>query len=281
MDTQHHHTTVTDSDHPTENARSFSSLVRNLLTSGRNHWRYSYRWWLVLNLLLATAVVSWLFLDARFEASLDWWKFQSSETVTQLEYHAGDWWWLRFRNAVLMTLVTVAGLGAVTMVFHLLLGSPVNRGIQAVMSLVTIVAVWLAIGTHWEDIAWQGKQFRLRYILSEFDAATQTLRSDWPDDDGELKGLGPFMAYPVGRPRTLLMLTLPQMEKFPGSFASVEGEPGGPYRFELVANEEGDWLEWHPQGSYPKTFRGGLGELYRLQKSQPLQNGWHLARYSH
>lgn len=245
--------------------------------SGRGRWHY--RWWLAGNIVMSMVVVAWLFLDARFEASLDWWQFRTSPADSELRFYMGDWWWLRLRNGALMMLVVSTGLAAVAMLFQFVLGSPVNRTLRSAMSLVAILALWLAIGTHWEDIVWQGKQYRLSRILNEFEAATEPLRERWPQDDGELEGLGPYMAYPVGRPRTLVMLTLPQMKRFPGSFAAVEGQAGGPYRFQLVDREEGDWLEWHPEGSQPASFSGGLGELYRLLKSHRLQDGWYLARY--
>ena len=260
-----------------------SSWYGKLLKSCGQHWRGHYRGWVALHFWLAVAAVLWLFLDARFEASLDWWHFQNAAATPgeMLDYHMADWWWLRLRNSVLMVLIGMCGLATVAMVLQFVFGTAIQRGLRAMMGLIMVVAIWLAIGTHWQDIVWQGKQYRLSQILTEFQVATEPLREQWPQQDGDLEGLGQFMAYPVGRPRTLLMLTMPQMKSFPGTFASVEGQPGGPFRFELVDQEEGDWLEWHPAGSYPATFTGGLGDLYRLKKSHALHDGWYLARYDH
>jgi hypothetical protein len=87
------------------------------------------------------------------------------------------------------------------------------------------------------------------------------------------------MAYPVGDPATLIMLTLPVMPRTSTSFGVVERGDTGAIKFQLVGPERNDWLEWHPEGEQPGDFVGGILDVYKLERSVALGDGWHLVRY--
>ncbi len=83
------------------------------------------------------------------------------------------------------------------------------------------------------------------------------------------------MAYPQGRPRMLLMLT---SDSSP-AVSAVELADDGALGFELSGDESGTWLEWHPVGSTPQAFTGGLESEYDFGRAAPLGRGWYLVRY--
>ena len=138
-----------------------------------------------------------------------------------------------------------------------------------------LVAGWLTLLVAWPEFAWQGQRLRMRANLSEFDAIAAALRDDWPKTDGERAGLGSFMAYPQGKPRMLMML---KSETTP-AVAAVERADDGTLGFDLRGDESNTWLEWHPDGSKPRDFVGGLEGQYDFGRAAPLGRGWYLVRY--
>jgi hypothetical protein len=87
------------------------------------------------------------------------------------------------------------------------------------------------------------------------------------------------MAYPIGSPTMLMMLTSPDVPDSKSTFTSVERDRKGALRFELVGDDPGTWLEWHPPGSAPSSFTGGLENSYALERNTALGKNWYLARY--
>ena len=142
-----------------------------------------------------------------------------------------------------------------------------------------LVAAWLTLFASWPELAWRGQVVRLRNNLDGLMQLAESLRSDWPATDGERQGLGPFMAYPIGRPTMLMMLTTPNVPGTRASIASVERSDEGALRFELAGDEPGVWLEWHPADKAPQSFVGGLLDEHRIECSERLGLGWYLVRY--
>ena len=117
------------------------------------------------------------------------------------------------------------------------------------MVFATLVGVWIAVGVSHREIAWQGKRLRLYVQLEQFDVIVQSLREDWPREDGQHERLGPYMAYPFGQPRTLMLLAPPQVSPTGTTVAAVEKLRSGGLSFQLSGTEQGDsnlndWLEW-------------------------------------
>ena len=47
----------------------------------------------------------------------------------------------------------------------------------------------------------------------------------------------------------------------------------------LAGSEVGDWVEWHPEGSSPASYRSGLGPSHELHRYTDFGDGWYLVRY--
>jgi hypothetical protein len=157
----------------------------------------------------------------------------------------------------------------------LFVGASVHRRLRSWLAFTMLMAAWLTMLVAWPEFAWQGQRLRLRMSLNEFDAIATSLRDNWPTTDGVRPGLGSFMAYPQGKPRMLLMLasdTSPPV-------SAVERADDGTLSFELRGDELGTWLEWHPAGSTPRDFVGGLERQYDFSRAAPLGRGWYLVRY--
>src|SRR5262245_40857570 len=159
-------------------------------------------------------------------------------------------------------LLTIAGIAAVVSAIGIFLGLFVgahsHRRVRSWFAFTLLVAAWLTLLGSWRELAWHGQTFRMQHRLAAFETIAESLRSDWPTIDGERPHMGPFMAYPIGSPTMLMMLTKPDVLETKTSFASVEHDDDGTLRFELIGDEPDAWLEWHPPGSLPKSFVGGL-----------------------
>jgi hypothetical protein len=166
--------------------------------------------------------------------------------------------------------VVIIGLG-------LFFGPRPQRNLRSWLALTALLAAWMALATSREDLAWRGEVRRMRRQTPNFEPLAARLRADFPLCDGSLPGLGNFTAYPVGNPEMLLMFIA---ETPPGraTVAAVERSPAGALRFALASEQRGQWLEWHPAGSQPASFKGTLAE-YTLDRAAPLGDGWHLTRY--
>ena len=182
---------------------------------------------------------------------------------------------LGYRVALLWALT---GAGAATFAgisVTLIVGAATHRRLRSWFAFTLLVAAWLTVVVAWPEIAWQGQRLRSWSRLSQFESVAASLRDNWPVDDGQRPGLGPFMAYPKGNPRTLMLLrsnpTTP--------ISAVERADDGALSFELRGAVPGTWLEWHPANSIPRDFTGGLENEYRVQRSSPLGCGWYLVRY--
>lgn len=242
-------------------------------------FRFHPVWIWSVNLLAVAAVIVWLLLDPRFEASVEWWRFGDDGKVGSSSLRdMGDWRWLGFRNQIVVVTCSLAAMMNVLMLIGLAIGHSKSRSVRGWLIATSILALWLFVATGWQDITWLGKQHRLRVVLNEFEEAIEELKKNWPKRDDERPIIGPFMAYPIQDPSTLILLTLPKFETTNTSIAVIEGG-NGIIRLELVGAEQGDWLEWHPPDSEPRSFASGLGEFYRIARYQQLGQNWYLVRY--
>lgn len=172
-----------------------------------------------------------------------------------------------------IVLASLVALGAA-----LFFGPPERRRVRSWLGLTTLVALWLGLAVGWRDLSWAGTRWRLDRQLAAFQPLADELAADWPTDDGALPGLGQFSAYPVGRPRMLMLIAAdPAATHAP--IAAVERSDAGALRFQLAGQETGAWLEWHPAGSTPASFTGGLDDPHDLAKSAPLSEHWFATRY--
>lgn len=154
-----------------------------------------------------------------------------------------------------------------------------SRSLRRLLAATTVVALWSALCVQHELVAWHGKRARFAFRIAELESIASPLRNDWPARDGDLPLIGPFMAYPFGRPSTLVLLQAPQLASQRIYVSAVERCDDGAIKLQLTGTDGGDWAEWHPQGSHPKSFVGGLADAHHLNVASSIGDGWYLVRY--
>ena len=185
---------------------------------------------------------------------------------------------LQLRNNTFIALVSLVSFATAIMIAGLWFGGNKNRSSRGWLAIMSIAALWMIVATNWQEFSWLGKQYRVQTFLDEMQPVVNNLNRNWPKIDGERPIIGQFMAYPVDKPRTLILLTLPEFQTTENSISVIE-QTDCVLRFELVGPERGDWIEWHADDSQPTSFTSGLGTRYQLQRSQKLSEHWYLVRY--
>ncbi|MGD9634259.1 MAG: hypothetical protein AB7G28_00950 [Pirellulales bacterium] len=218
----------------------------------------------IANIALLAGVVLWITFDPQFTVAA-----QLVPTALN-EAPRADW-----RLPALWMVIIGAVTTLLLLLVTLFVGSAAHRRLRSWLAFTMLVAAWLTVLVGWREFAWQGQRLRLRATVDQFDAIAKSLREDWPTADGERAGLGSFMAYPQGRPRMLMML----MSQTEPQIAAIERADDGALGFEIRGEQAGTWLEWHPAGSTPKNFIGGLEGNYQFGRAAPLGRGWYLVRY--
>lgn len=237
-------------------------------------------WWVIQSALLAACLV-WAFVDPRFA--------EVARLVSAgLESSGGSLETLR-RNATALGAVRTGLAGTITVS---LLAAAVAQGAQwlwrsprifrlrTLLRATLLVACWSALLANHSAITWQGTRLRLKWELSHVRATAARLQTEWPTEDGELPAWGPFMAYPIGDPQTLILLTPPAIDHWETTVNSVDRARDGTLRFRLGGHPADDWLEWHPSGGVPASFTGGLEDHHWIQRSASLGDDWYLVRYT-
>lgn len=241
--------------------------------------RHPMMLWLV-NAGILLLLAGWIVWDARFSATWDHLEFQMGWTQdgSNLDEFANsltDQW-----KILTLGILVLTGLVSLTMLMiGMTIGSRGHRTLSSWLVVLSLGCCWLGLLNGWNDLIWTGKRLRIDSHVSAFQPIVKSLEEDWPNDDGERESLGPFMAYPAGRVKTLILLTTPPIANSAPSFSSIERSNAGGIRFQLSGNERGVWLEWHPSGNQPESFVGGLLEPHHLMRSVSLGDGWFLARY--
>jgi hypothetical protein len=228
-----------------------------------------------LNVALLAALALWIFSDPLFAGTARWVAARIHLFRGGIVATVGDVAQVGWRLPTLWAAIVTAIASLLLLGLMLFIGSATHRRLRSWLAYTMLVAAWLTMLVAWREFAWQGQRLRLRSTVNEFDALAKSLRENWPNADGERAGLGSFMAYPQGTPRMLMMLvseTQPQI-------AAIERGADGSLGFEIRGEEPGTWLEWHPAGSAPKNFVGGLEAEYDLRRTAPLGRGWYLVRY--
>jgi len=237
------------------------------LLAGRALW--------VLNVATLLGLTLWIFNDPQFANTARWVAAKVHLLRGGIVATIGDVAQPGWRLTVLWAVIAAAIASLLLLGVALFVGAATHRRLRSWLAYTMLVAAWLTMLVAWREFAWQGQRLRLRSTVNEFDALAKSLRENWPTADGERAGLGSFMAYPQGTPRMLMMLvseTDPQI-------AAIERGADGSLGFEIRGEVPGTWLEWHPAGSAPKTFVGGLEAEYDLGRTSPLGRGWYLVRY--
>jgi hypothetical protein len=262
------------------NAPALAPSTRDAVDAGQRRARWSWRWLPVLLLALAWGAlvgnlaffVGWIFTDARVAHAIDVdLGRQSWEKVSQ------DAATMHWRGVRVFGLAALVAAGVILV--GLFVGPRWHRTLRVWLGFLTVVAVWLALIAARHDLAWLGQELRVDRLIAEFEPVALSLRRDWPIADDVTEELGPFSAYPNGRPRILMPLLKPSARGNHAPFSVIERSPEGALRFELVGHDAGAWLEWHPGNSRPASFVGGLETEYELLRASRLAEGWYLTRY--
>jgi hypothetical protein len=231
------------------NPRASSPIERRWFPAG-------FFW--VINLALLFAIAGWIFVDGRALGKLQ-------ELPGRVSVGA----------AIVVGLILASLIGILAGLFQ---GPAWRRSLKAWLAFTALVSAWCALCVSCPSLCWFGQTVRLRGEVPAYAALAQELRDHWPGEDGDSPTLGPFLAYPLGNPQTLLLIGVANV---PGGapVAAVERSVNGALRFQLAGAEAGAWLEWHPEGSAPESFIGGLQTPYELLRQAELQPGWYLVRY--
>jgi hypothetical protein len=236
--------------------------------------------WIVNGLLLVATLI-WILRDGQFAAGLAAFQMHVSAFVGEksplavvppLMWSRVDALWvILFCGTISMTIIIVG----------LAVGSGIHRGTRAWLMLMLLVAGWLTLITAWPEIAWRGQVWRVRGSVSQFAELTQKLTANWPQSDGQTSELGGFMAYPIGNPRTLMLLTMPQVPGSAINISTVERGDDGTWHFQLAGNDEGAWVVFDNQDDSPQPFFSGLEGEYLPRKYATLVPGWFLVQYQY
>ncbi|MEM9657291.1 MAG: hypothetical protein AAF961_02925 [Planctomycetota bacterium] len=250
----------------------WSAWIVRIVRGGNPYWLWSFA------AAELVALVVWMLLDPRFDdvaSRLQQTSGGLGDAGRAVTGHSAG----QLRSGLLAALIGLVLLTLVLALLRLIWGSRRHRTMRAWLVFVTFFGLCLAIFVGWTSITWWGKQRRLQSQVSGFEPFASELRDDWPSDDGILSSQDPYMAYPIGTPTTLVMLTSPILERDGTSFRVVERGASGALRFELAGREAGDWLEWHPADEQPASFVGGLLDTHELQQFWELGDGWFVVRY--
>jgi hypothetical protein len=237
----------------------------------------SFAWFLNLAILAGAGV--WIGTSGSSRHSIE--SLQSlvaAHSIFSSEFYGGV---SRAGAGAIVAALVVAGATLVMMLGSLFLGSARFRSIRYWFFFTALLAGWICLLATWPEIYWRGQQVRVGSQLSSVAPLADKLQAEWPREDGELAGVGSFLAYPKDSPATLLMLGESQIPGATIRFSAVERTPDGALRFELAGKERGAWLEYRPTDSLPSAYTGGLQTRYEVVRYDRIAPHWFLVRYAH
>ncbi len=220
----------------------------------------------------------WIAFDPAFELMCERLRAGFRSPIAGLHDTVAYVGWLRPALFCVLIVATVSSF-AWTLAGLLLRSPKQMRSLKAWLAVTGVVACWCGLAINASSIAWYGKRTRLAWQIEKFESIVGPLRTQWPDNDGALPEIGPFMAYPFGNPSTLLLLQPPSLSDHGLCISAVDRGESGAIRLQLSGIHNGDWVEWHPEASRPQSFSGGLSDHHQLESSLPLGSGWYLVRY--
>lgn len=251
----------------------------------------------IINAIVLLGSLLWVLSDGKFAYGVAVFKAHISAigsdrsplaVVTPLMWPRVDALW------VILIAGTLSGIGIVA---GLIAGAGQHRNVRSWLAVMLLAAGWLTLLTTWPQIAWQGQVWRVRGAIAGFEDISQALLADWPKTDGDFEGLGQFMAYPIGKPRTLMFVATPTVPNTNLSISVVErggddlsfemgpdgkviehqGDDG--LHFQLAGSEEGVWLVRQEGAGKPQSFFSGLEGEYMPIKYRLVKPRWYLVRY--
>ena len=197
--------------------------------------------WIFHGAFLATMFL-WIGLDPSFDLMIERLRANSTSPTAAFHDAAAYVGWLR------VELFATVLLGGMISYGWLLVGmlrrsasSRQLRSLRAALALIAISSLWCGLTVNASSLTWQSKRIRLAWQIDKFEKIVQPLRSEWPGNDGELPGLGPFMAYPLGDPSTLIMLQPPSVSQGGLYISAIDRDESGAIRLQLSGVRTEDW----------------------------------------
>jgi hypothetical protein len=236
--------------------------------------------WLI-NAALLFAAFAWTYFDGRSLQAMDFLRIPFGFDAEHFESNSSSGGTILTDTSV-ASAILAAALVSCTMLailVGLFLGPPRFRTTRAWLVFMALACGWLGFMAGWPEVYWRGQQRRMKAVLAPAEKIARYLEANWPTDDGDLPGIGPYLAYPKGGPTTLLPL---KQIAFPNTtlrFSAIERTNDDALRFELAGSEAGAWLERRPVDDVPVAFLSGLDTNYRVVRKQRLAPRWYLVRY--
>jgi hypothetical protein len=178
-----------------------------------------------------------------------------------------------------VSIATVVACTLLAMLCGLFIGERRYRSTRAWLAFMALVCGWQGFLVTWPDVYWLGQQRRMAAVLQPVERLAQELSQNWPKEDGNHSGIGPYLAYPKGGPTTLLPLRSVTLPDTALGFSAIERTEDGVIRFELAGDEVGAWLEWRSDDRPPQPFKSGLEVDYNVTRRARLAPQWFLVRY--
>jgi hypothetical protein len=234
--------------------------------------------WL-LNVAILLGLIAWIVVDIRAGSLLQdqWTRLLPNwhKLLTDHEIIIG----VNRRITGLAALRGGAIVSAVGILAGLIWGAPRQRRIAAWLAATALAAGWLAALTSTSELTWLGQRWRLAQSAPKFKSIAAELRGQWPEGDGARDSLGPFSLYSTKSASVLTPLTS-KTAAGGAPLLAIERSPEGALRFQTLDQSKHAWLEWHPEGSEPASFVGGLEAYHELKRSSSLGNGWYATKYA-
>jgi hypothetical protein len=234
--------------------------------------------WLV-NAMLLIGMVAWMYFDGRSSNAIDVLQENVGRRTEALDSMTRSAQSTSNAVVVLVAASAVAGCTLLTMLVGLFVGPRRFRSIRAWLLFTMLVGGWLGTVIAGPEIYWLGQQRRMARVLAPVESVAQQLDANWPVEDGDMPGIGPYLAYPKGAPTLVLPLKWISFPNTDLRFAAVERSNNGVVRFELTGSESGAWLEWRADDRPPQPFKSGLEMRYNVSRQQRLAPHWYLVHY--
>ncbi len=257
-------------------SRFFTHLARVLL-SQRAVWVY---WFVNIALFLGSMV--WICCDGRFSqvANLTSQPASWKDTFIRTNTFPHS---LTTRVQLLQAILLAVVFSAIGILAALFAGSQSNRKLRSWLALMFALAAWLTLFSVWPDYAGYAKAWRLRPNIPAMEKLATTLLENWPTEDGHLSEIGPYTAYPIGKPQNLMLLTKPTVPGTSIQISEIYRFEKSELQFKLVGYGDGTWLAYVPLNERPSfniNCVNGLGSGFELERGrfQSLGRKWFLVQ---
>ncbi len=256
---------------PEPGAITHTNWLRRTLMSSSAVWCY----W-VANVTALGGLCVWIFSDGLFAGTVRLFPDHLRALISLGPEMSDPQFFNRLVSLDIVLLVaSISGFGIFLGLFF---SDTRQRGLRSWLALTGLVAIWLMLGLGWRDLRWRGQVHRARPNVETFSELVTSLEQSWPTIDGETPELGPFQAYPIAKPKMLLLFSQQRLPGATAPISAINRSENGALRFQLGGAETGTWLEWHPHDA-PSDFVSGLDQKFVLERATAVGDNWYLVKY--